>query len=77
MLAVPTVTDSEEKPHRDRRPPKLPVAAATALLKGDPDGLREVVRAVLQEVLGAEMTGALGAAKGGRTGARPGSRSGY
>src|ERR687884_28406 len=56
---------------------KLSVAAAKELLKGDPDGLREVVRAVLQEVLEAEMTDALGAAKGERTGARLGYRSGY
>jgi transposase-like protein len=56
---------------------KLSVAAAKELLKGDPDGLREVVRAVLQEVLEAEMTEALGAAKGERTGTRLGYRSGY
>jgi putative transposase len=56
---------------------KLSVAAAKELLKGDPDGLREVVRAVLQEVLEAEMTDALGAAKGERTGTRLGYRSGY
>jgi putative transposase len=56
---------------------KLSVAAAKELLKGNPDGLREVVRAVLQEVLEAEMTDALGAAKGERTSARLGYRSGY
>src|SRR5918912_3747906 len=56
---------------------KLSVAAAKELLKGDPDGLREFVRAVLQEVLEAEMTEALGAAKGERTGTRLGYRSGY
>ncbi len=56
---------------------KLSVAAAKELLKGNPDGLREVVRAVLQEVLEAEMTEALGAAKGERTGARLGYRSGH
>ena len=53
---------------------KLSVAAAKELLRGDPDGLREVVRAVLQEVLEAEMTEALGAAKGERTGARLGNQ---
>jgi putative transposase len=31
-----------------------------------PDGLREIVRAVMQEMLEAEMTDALGAAKGER-----------
>jgi putative transposase len=56
---------------------KLSVAAAKELLKGDPDGLREVVRAVLQEVLEAEMTDALGAAKGERSAGRLGYRSGY
>ena len=56
---------------------KLSVAAAKELLRGSPDGLREVVRAVLQEVLEAEMTDALGAAKGERTAARLGYRAGY
>src|SRR4051795_6933103 len=56
---------------------KLSVAAAKELLKGSPDGLREVVRAVLQEVLEAEMTDALGAAKGERSAARLGYRSGH
>ena len=56
---------------------KLSVAAAKELLKGDPDGLREVVRAVLQEVLEAEMTDALGAAKGERSAGRLGYRSGH
>ena len=56
---------------------KLSVAAAKELLRSDPDGLREVVRAVLQEVLEAEMTEALGAAKGERTGTRLGYRSGH
>src|SRR5436305_14366163 len=56
---------------------KLAVAAAKELLKGDPDGLREIVRAVLQEVLEAEMTEALGAGKGERSAGRLGYRSGY
>jgi putative transposase len=56
---------------------KLSVAAAKELLRGDPDGLREVVRAVLQEVLEAEMTEALGAGKGERSAGRLGYRSGY
>ena len=56
---------------------KPSVAAAKELLKGDPDGLREVVRAVLQEVLEAEMTDALGAAKGERSAGRLGYRSGH
>src|SRR2546421_9256064 len=56
---------------------KLSVAAAKELLRGNPDGLREVVRAVLQEVLEAEMTDALAAAKGERSAGRLGSRSGH
>src|SRR3954447_2888020 len=56
---------------------KLSVAAAKELLKGDPDGRREVVRAVLQEVPEAEMTDALGAAKGERSAGRLGYRSGH
>jgi putative transposase len=56
---------------------KLSVAAAEELLKGDPDGLREAVRAVPREVPEAGMTDALGAAKGERTAARLGYRSGH
>jgi putative transposase len=56
---------------------KLAVAAAQELLKGNADGLREIVRAVLQEVLEAEMTDALGAAKSERTAGRLGYRAGY
>ena len=56
---------------------KLSVAAVKELLKGDPGGLREVVRAVLQGMLEAEMTETLGAAEGERTSARLGCRSGY
>jgi putative transposase len=56
---------------------KLSGVAAQELMRGNPDGLREVVRAVLREVLEAEMTDALGAAQGERTPARPGCRAGY
>jgi putative transposase len=56
---------------------KLAVAAAQELIKGNPDGLREIVRAVLQEILEAEMTDALGAAKSERTMGRLGYRAGY
>jgi putative transposase len=56
---------------------KLAVAAAQELIKGNPDGLREIVRAVLQEILQAEMTDALGAAKSERTTGRLGYRAGY
>ena len=55
---------------------KLAVAAAKELMKGNPEGLREIVRTVLQEILEAEMTDALGAAKSERTAARLGYRAG-
>ena len=43
------------------------------LFSQSPDGLREIVRAVMQEMLEAEMTDALGAEKGERTAVRLGS----
>ena len=54
-----------------RSPPSTELFAKSA------DGLREIVRAVMQEMLEAEMTDALAAGKGERTGARLGYRSGY
>jgi putative transposase len=48
-----------------------------ALVGGDRDFLRELIRTTLQEVLEAEMTDALGAAKSERTMGRSGYRSGY
>ena len=56
---------------------KPALAAVNALFSQSPDGLREIVRAVMQEMLEAEMTDALGAGKGERTAARLGYRSGY
>jgi transposase-like protein len=52
------------------------LSIAKDLLAANPDGLKELVRAVLQEALEAEMTDALGAAKGERSGDRRGYRSG-
>lgn len=52
------------------------LSVAKHLLSDNPDGLREIVRAVLQEVLEAEMTETVGAAKGERSGERRGYRSG-
>jgi transposase-like protein len=52
------------------------LAAVKDLFAAQPDGLREVVRAVMQEMLEAEMTDALGAEKSERTPARLGYRSG-
>ena len=51
--------------------------AVKDILLSHPDGLREVVRAVLQEVLESEMDEALGASKGERTPERLGYRSGH
>jgi transposase-like protein len=48
-----------------------------ALLAGDEEFLRALVRTALQEVLETEMTEALGAEKGERTTGREGYRSGY
>src|SRR6185295_20258841 len=56
---------------------KPAIANVNELFSRSPDGLREIVRAVMQEMLEAEMTEALGAEKGERTAARIGYRSGY
>src|SRR4029078_3004949 len=54
-------------------------ASATVkdILLQEPDGLRDVIRLVLQEVLEAEMDEALGASKSERTPERLGYRSGH
>ena len=62
------MTKSEAKPT---------IGAVNELFSKSPDGLREIVRAVMQEMLEAEMTDAVGAEKGERTGTRLGYRSGY
>src|SRR4029450_6818842 len=64
-------------PAMTRTESKLAVAAAKELIKGHPESLREIVRAVLQEILQAGMTDALGAAKSERTVGRLGYRAGY
>lgn len=56
---------------------KTTSAAVKDILLSNPDGLREVIRAVMQEVLEAEMEETLGASKGERTPERLGYRSGY
>ncbi len=56
---------------------KAASAAVKDILLSNPDGLREVIRTVMQEVLEAEMDEALGAAKGERTPERLGYRSGH
>jgi putative transposase len=52
-------------------------AAVKDILLSNPDGLHEVIRAVMQEVLEAEMDEAVGALKGERTPERLCYRSGY
>lgn len=56
---------------------KSAIAAVKDILLSNPDGLHEVIRAVMQEVLEAEMDEALGASKSERTPERLGYRSGY
>ena len=56
---------------------KPAITAVNELFSNCPDGLREIVRAVMQEMLEAEMTDAVGAEKGERSAARLGYRSGY
>ena len=56
---------------------KPATAAVKELFAQNRDGLKELVRAVMQEMLEAEMTDALGAAKGERSDGRLGYRSGY
>src|SRR5262245_53086808 len=56
---------------------KTAIASVKELFAAHPDGLKEIVRSVLQEALEAEMTGVLGAAKGERSASRLGYRAGY
>jgi putative transposase len=56
---------------------KPAIAAVKELFAGSSDGLREIVRAVVQEMLETKMTDALNAGKSERTAARIGYRSGY
>src|SRR3974390_2641931 len=64
-------------PTMTKRQGKFGTIDVKALLTGDEEFLRALVRTALQEVLEAEMTEALGAERGERTGGRPGDRSGY
>lgn len=56
---------------------KTASAAIKDILLSNPEGLHEVIRAMMQEVLEAEMEEALGASKGERIPERLGYRSGY
>ncbi len=56
---------------------KTASAAVKEILLSNPDGLRDVIRAVMQEALEAQMDETLGASKGERTTERVGYRSGY
>jgi transposase-like protein len=66
-----------EKPAMTKTEAKPVAESVNALFSNSPDGLREIVRAVMQEMLETEMTDALGAEKGERSAARLGYRSGY
>ena len=66
-----------EKPAMTKTEAKPVAEIVNELFSKNPDGLRELVRAVMQEMLEAEMTDALGAEKGERSAARLGYRSGY
>lgn len=55
---------------------KPPAPPSKEILPSNPDGLRDVVRAVMHEVLEAEADEAHGASKGERTPERHGYRSG-
>jgi putative transposase len=66
-----------EEPRHDQSEAKPAIVAVNELFSKSPDGLREIVRAVMQEMLEAEMTDALGAEKGERTSGRLSYRSGY
>ena len=66
-----------EKPVMTKTEAKPVAEIVNKLFSKSPDGLRELVRAVMQEMLEAEMTDALGAEKGERSAARLGYRSGY
>ena len=66
-----------EKPAMTKTEAKPVAEMVNELFSKSPDGLRELVRAVMQEMLEAEMTDALGAEKGERSAARLGYRSGY
>jgi len=62
------MTKTEDRPE---------IAVVQELLAQSPDGLREIVRNVMQEMLEAEMSDALGASKGERVAGRLGYRSVY
>jgi putative transposase len=53
------------------------ISAVKDLLAQEPDGLREIVRSVMQAMLEAEMDEALGAGKSERNDTRLGYRSGH
>src|ERR1044072_1822056 len=72
------VTDSlERNAAMTKKEDKTASAAVKEILLSNPDGLGEVIRAVMQEVLEAEMDETLGASKSERTAERLGHRSGH
>ena len=72
------VTDSlERNAAMTKNEDKTAIGAVKEILLSNPDGLREVIRSVMQEVLEAEMDETLGASKSERTPERLGYRSGH
>jgi putative transposase len=70
------VTDPERSPAMTGSKGGAALVTGKDLLTANPDGLREIVRAVLQEALEAEMSEAPAAEKGERAPARLGGRAG-
>ena len=78
MRVIVKITDPDERKHTmTEKRGKAGGIDVKAVLAGDDEFIRTVVRAALQEVLEAEMTEAVGAGKGERTANRLGYRSGY
>jgi putative transposase len=72
MRVMSEVTDPEGMHTMTTRQAKLDAAQIKALVRGDADFVRTLVRTTMQEVLEAEMSETLGAAKGERTPVRLG-----
>src|SRR5512144_2762531 len=78
MRVIVKITDPDERKHTmTEKRGKAGGIEVKAVLAGDDEFIRTVVRAALQEVLEAEMTEAVGAGKGERTANRLGYRCGY
>jgi transposase-like protein len=78
MRVILMITDPLARKHTmTEKKSRREAVDVKALVAGDADFLRTLMRVALQEVLEAEMTEAVGAGKGERTASRVGYRSGY